>query len=182
MDGLIDGNIGGSFVNLGMEMFLLASVFQTVEFYVIVSVVAAAVIAAVSLPERKGEVKLHLVAGDLMQDQEADAHGGPGNGELLIEVHSGNFVSIRRTGLDGVTMAGAVSLAVRVSGFDIVIEERVTTGSASPFGMATGALFNLDFLAPEWYHIRYESERFSEHAAFALHVREGIVMRKPLIH
>ena len=63
-----------------------------------------------------------------------------------------------------------------------MIEERVTAGPASPVGMATGALFNLDFLAPEWYHIRYESERFSEHAAFALHVREGIVMRKPLIH
>ena len=165
-------------------MVLVASVFQTVEFYVIVSVVAAAVIAVVSLPERKGEVKLHLIAGELLQVPESDAVAavGPGKGELLIEVHAGNFVSIRRTGLDGVTMAGAVSLAVKVSGFDIVIEERVTTGSASPFGMATGTLFHLDFLAPEWYHIRYESERFSEHAAFTLHVREGIVMRKPLIH
>lgn len=169
-----------------MELVVLASVFQTVEFYVIVSVIAAAVIAVVSLPERKGEVKLHLIAGELLQAQaqEADAVGpaGPGNGELLIEVHTANFVTIRRTGLDGVTMAGAVSLAVKVSGFDIVIEERVTTGTASPFGMADAALFHLDFLAPEWYHIRYESERFSEHAAFTLHVREGIVMRKQLIH
>lgn len=167
-----------------MELVVLASVFQTVEFYVIVSVIAAAVIAVVSLPERKGEVKLHLIAGELLQAQEADAVGsaGLGNGELLIEVHAANFVTIRRTGLDGVTMAGAVSLAVKVSGFDIVIEERVTTGTASPFGMADAALFHLDFLAPEWYHIRYESERFSEHAAFTLHVREGIVMRKQLIH
>lgn len=163
-------------------MVLLASVFQTVEFYVIVSVVAAAVIAAVSLPERKGEVKLHLIAGELLQDIDAEAAGGPGRGELLIEVHAGNFVSVRRTGIDGVTMAGAVSLAVKVSGFDVVIEERVTTGTPTPLGMATGAMFHLDFLAPEWYHIRYESERFSEHAAFSLHVREGIVMRKQLIH
>lgn len=165
-------------------MVVLASVFQTVEFYVIVSVIAAAVIAVVSLPESKGEEKLHLIAGELLQAQEADAVGsaGPGNGELLIEVHAANFVTIRRTGLDGVTMAGAVSLAVKVSGFDIVIEERVTTGAASPFGMADAAVFHLDFLAPEWYHIRYESERFSEHAAFTLHVREGIVMRKQLIH
>ena len=165
-------------------MVLVASVFQTVEFYVIVSVVAAAVIVAVSLPERKGEVKLHLIAGELLQMTESDAVAAadPGKGELLIEVHAANFVSIRRTGLDGVTMAGAVSLAVKVSGFDIVIEERVTPGAASPFGMADAALFHLDFLAPEWYHIRYESERFSEHAAFSLHVREGIVMRKPLIH
>lgn len=163
-------------------MVVLASVFQTVEFYVIVSVIAAAVIAVVSLPERKGEVKVHLIGGELLQEQETEVHEGPGNGQLIIEVHAGNFVIIKRTGLDGVTMAGAVSLAVKVSGFDIVIEERVTTGAASPFGMASGARFHLDFLAPEWYHIRYESERFSEHAAFTLHVREGIVMRKQLIH
>ena len=79
-------------------------------------------------------------------------------------------------------MSGAVSLAVRVSGFDIVIEDRVTPGDLSPLGMAAAAVFTLDFLAPEWYHIRYESEQFSEHAALTLHVREGIRMEKKLIH
>lgn len=168
-----------------MEMvMILVSVFQTVEFYVIVCVVAAAVVAAVSLPERKGEVKLHLLAGDLLQASESEAvrTAGPGHGEILIEVLAGNVVIVTRTGLGSVTMNGAVSLAVKVSGFDVVIEERVTDGAPSASGMADAAQFRLDFLAPDWYHIRYESERFSEHAAFSLHVREGIVMRKALIH
>ena len=48
--------------------------------------------------------------------------------------------------------------------------------------MADSAVFHLDFLAPEWYHIRYESEQFSEHASLTLHVREGIRVVKSLIH
>ena len=160
-------------------MFLLASVFQTVEFYVIVSVVAAAVIAAVSLPERKGEVKLHLLAGELQEAGESTDN--PIQGAITFTVGAGTIVTLRREGLRGVTMDGAVSLAVKVSGFDITIDERVTPGS--PYGQtAESVTFVLDFLAPEWYHIRYESDSLSEHAAFALHVREGIVMRKPLIH
>lgn len=166
-----------------MISIISASVFQTLEFYIIVSVIAAAVIAVASLPERKGEVKLHLLAGELTaEDLDAPSPAGAGNGHLRIEVHSGRFVSILRTGLDGVTMSGAASLVVKVSGFDIVIEERISPGTSTPFGMASGALFHIDFLAPEWYHVRYESERFNEHAAFSLHVREGIIIEKPLIH
>lgn len=161
---------------------IAAGIFQTVEFYVIVSVIAAAVIALASLPEKKGEVKLHLLAGELHPSDDGSPASGPGNGRLTVEVHPGNFVSIRREGLSGVAMDGAVSLAVKVSGFDILIEERITPGPSSPFGMADCAVFHLDFLSPEWYHIRYESERFSEHAAFTLHVREGLRMHKPLIH
>ena len=160
---------------------ITASVFQTVEFYVIVSVIAAAVIALTSLPERKGEVKLYLIAGQLFQQTDNSTSTEVTSGTLHIEVQAGNIVNIRREGLEEVTMNGAVSLAVKVSGFDIVIEERITPGNVSAEGVANSVVFRFDFLAPEWYHIRYESERFGEHAAFTLHVREGIVMRKVLI-
>lgn len=159
---------------------IIAGIFNTVEFYVIVSVIAAAVIAFISLPERKGEVRTHLLAGQLINSESAAT--GPGNGSLTFECHPGNIVTIRRDGLEGVTLSGAVSLVVKVSGFDITIEERVTPGVHSDAGYANSATFTLDFLAPEWYHIRYESEHFSEHASMTLHVREGIVVRKPLIH
>ena len=164
---------------LQLTLFILSSVFQTPEFYVIVSVIAAAVIAAVSLPERKGEVKLHLLAGELREaDESAD---NPSPGAITFTVGAGNLVTLRREGLRGVSMDGAVSLAVKVSGFDITIDERVTPGS--PYGqMAESATFTLDFLAPEWYHIRYESDSLSEHASLTLHVREGIVLTKRLIH
>lgn len=161
---------------------IICGIFQTPEFYVIVSVIAAAVIAITALPERKKAVQQHLITGELQSAIQSDRPSGAGEGHLEIRVHEGNFVSIRRDGLDGVSMAGAVSLAVNVSGFDVVIEERITPGPPSPFGMADSVVFRLDFLAPEWYHVRYESERYSEHAAFSLHVREGIVMNKSLIH
>lgn len=159
---------------------IIAGIFNTVEFYVIVSVIAAAVIAFISLPDRKGEVRTHLLARQLIND--VSVVSGPGNGSLTFECHPGNIVTIRRDGLEGVTLSGAVSLVVKVSGFDITIEERVTPGVHSDAGYANSATFTLDFLAPEWYHIRYESEYFSEHASMTLHVREGIVARKPLIH
>ncbi len=165
-----------------IPLSIILSVFNTPEFYIIVSVIAAAIVAVASLPERKGEVKLHLLAGQLLTSEDQQDSCGPGHGTITFEVHSGNIISVRRSGLTGVSMAGALSLAVRVSGFDIVIEERATPGPHSPAGMADLAVFHLDFLAPEWYHIRYESEQFSEHASLTLHVREGIRVVKSLIH
>lgn len=162
---------------------IVLSVFKTVEFYVIVSVIAAAIVALAALPDRKSEVKTYLLAGELLTaSEDSDEECGPGHGELIFECHAGNFVSLRREGLQGVAMNGAVSLAVSVSGFDITIEERVSPGSHPSFGDASAAVFMLDFLAPEWYHIRYESERHGEHASLTFHIREGIKVRKPLIH
>ncbi len=166
-----------------VSAIILLSIFKTVEFYVIVSVIAAAVVALMSLPERKGEVKTHLLAGNLRPESDDSTEPkGPGHGELIFECHSGNMVNLRREGLDGVMMDGAVSLVVKVSGFDITIEERITPGVYRDSGTAAAACFTLDFLAPEWYHIRYESERHNEHASLTLHVREGIIVRKKLIH
>jgi hypothetical protein len=42
------------------------------------------------------------------------------------------------------------------------------------------AQFNLDFLAPEWYHIKYNSENIGRFCAASLHVRPGLVLRKEL--
>ncbi len=165
-----------------LPLIIAAGIFNTVEFYVIVSVIAAAVVAVVSLPERKGEVKQHLLAGDLIASNAQTDTAGPGHGSISFQVHEGNIVSLRRDGLKGVNMDGAVSLAVKVSGFDIVIEERISHGAWSSLGSADSAVFYLDFLALEWYHIRYESELYGEHASLTLHVREGIKLTKNLIH
>lgn len=166
-----------------MLVMITAGIFQTVEFYVVVSVIAAFVVAFMALPGRKGEVKSHLISGQLLSAAgDEDVPTGPGCGSLTFECHEGGIVSLRRDGLHGVAMSGAVSLVVKVSGFDVVIEERVSAGSHPSFGEATAAVFFLDFLAPEWYHVRYESERTGEFAALTLHVREGIVVNKRLTH
>lgn len=162
-------------------MILLYSIFNTVEFYIILSVIAASVIAYLALPQRRGEVKTHLIAGELNIVMPDTPINESDNGSLIFECHPGNFVSLRRTGLKGIASDGALSLVVNVSGFDITIEERVTPGGGLSFGLATSATFLLDFLAPEWYHIRYESEHFNVHASLTLHVREGIRLTKNLI-
>ena len=104
-------------------MILLKGIFTTPEFYVIVSVIAAAVIAYMSIPQQRGEAKLHLLAGDLLS---GDSSGVAPS--LTFTVRDDGRVLLRRDGLEGIYSSGAVSLAVKVIGFDIFIEERLSAG------------------------------------------------------
>jgi hypothetical protein len=153
---------------------LLLGIFQTVEFYVIVSVIAAAVVAYMAIPAERGEAKLHMLAGEL--------YGGDAAAVPSIEFHcmDDGSVMLVRKGLHGVSASGAASIAVKVIGFDLMIEERLTPGSMLDMEM-TEAQFRLDFLAPEWYHIKYNSETVGRFCAASLHVRPGLVLRKELI-
>lgn len=155
-------------------MILLKGIFTTPEFYVIVSVIAAAVIAYMSIPQQRGEAKLHLLAGDLLT---GDSSGVAPS--LTFTVRDDGRVLLRRDGLEGIYSSGAVSLAVKVIGFDIFIEERLSAGyDGEP---VSAAFFDLDFMAPEWYHIKYNSEPTGRFAAMSLHVRPGIVLTKELV-
>jgi len=60
-----------------------------------------------------------------------------------------------------------------------MIEERLTQGSPLDMQMSE-AQFNLDFLAPEWYHIKYIAKISDASAQHSLHVRPGLVLRKEL--
>jgi hypothetical protein len=153
---------------------ILTGIFQTVEFYVITSVIAAAVVAYMAIPAQRGEVKLHLLAGELFE--------GSRDAVPSIEFHCNDdgSVTMLRRGLQGIHASGAVSIAVKVIGFDLMIEERLTQGSVLDLEMAE-AQFNLDFLAPEWYHIKYNSEDIGRFCAASLHVRPGLVLRKELM-
>jgi hypothetical protein len=152
---------------------ILTGIFQTVEFYVITSVIAAAVIAYMAIPAERGEAKLHMLAGELFE--------GDGSVVPSIEFHCNEdgTVTLVRRGLSGIFASGAVSIAVKVIGFDLMIEERLTQGASWDMEM-TEAQFNLDFLAPEWYHIKYNSENIGRFCATSLHVRPGLVLRKEL--
>lgn len=81
--------------------------------------------------------------------------------EPSIEVHcdnSGNVIITRR-GLVGILTTGAVSAKVEVRGDRITILERTVTGNdISNTTFANEALFTLDFLAPQRYYIRYETD------------------------
>ncbi len=91
----------------------------------------------------------------------------------------GGRVVFIRHGLDGMTDSGAVSLAVKIKGNDISIEERLSAGSMYDDPVAD-AMFTLDNLAPAFYHISYHSDKLSRFVAFTLHNRPGITTVKSL--
>ncbi len=147
--------------------------FNTVEFYVIAGTVAAAVVALMALPARRTDGVLHLVAGLLERRNDGGAEPA-----IDISVDDNRRVVITRRGLAGLTDGGAVSLAVNVAGFDVVIEERITYDRRGE--AVDSAVFTLDFFAPERYKIRYNNEDLGLVTAFSLPVREGIKIHREL--
>ena len=152
------------------------AVFQSVEFYVILTVAAAAVVAFCTRPSGRGPAQTHLVGGWLTE-------GAPDVGpQVLVECLENGDVVLTRTGLTDIYATGAASLAITQTGNDIVIKERLTPGAPCGTEMTT-ATFTLDFLGQEWYHIKYEGDTSTSlFAAFRLHVRPGIRMMRPLTH
>lgn len=147
--------------------------FNSVEFYVILAVLAAAVVALASRPTSIGPVTEHLLAGILRGSNLEE----PG---LDITCRSDGSVCIQRTGVDGLAENGAVSLAVKKKGQDLSIEERVTIGRGEPRGL-TEAIFNIDFLPPGRYHVNYNSSDTGLFCVFTLSVIPGLQTRK-LLH
>ena len=151
---------------------ILSSIFQTVEFYVITCVVAAAVVAMSAMPRRTREARHYRFDGDLMP-------GDPAQQPLLIfRVMRDGRVELRRTGLAGVGDEGAATIEVEVAGFDVTINERLRPGRGEPVGEA---VWVMDFFGQEYYHIRYNSDATGRFASLTRHARPGITVEKPLI-
>lgn len=150
---------------------ILTSIFNTVEFYVIASVIAAAVVALSAMPRNTREARLHTLDADLMP---GDAEAEP---ELHFRVRPDGRVELRRTGLAGVGDEGAAVLEVEQRGFDVVMNERLRPGRGEAVGEA---VWTMDFFGREYYHISYRSDATGRFAALTLHVRPGIEVVKPL--
>lgn len=147
--------------------------FYSVEFYVIATLVAAVVAAFAMKPDSRGEARQHLLAGSLMKCDVATAE---------IELESFDDLSVRlvRRATPDVTVDGAVSLAVTVIGFDIKIEERIVYGRNPEAESVDTAIFCLDFLAPERYHIQYISEPTGLFVSTTFNNRPGYRIVRPL--
>ena len=146
---------------------ILASIFQTVEFYVIVSVIAAAIVAASCLPAGVGEARTFLYGGELR-----DSGCEVTEPVIVALVATDGTLGIHRFGLDGVSFSGAYSLAVRIIGLNVTIEERLTPGRRGD-EPADSASAILDCLGPERYHFKYVSEATGRSTAFSLNMRPG---------
>ena len=147
----------------------------SVEIYVLAALIAAGVIAWFVRPTMRGEAREYLLAGTLCMVDDSSAH----QPSLRIECTSDGSVLLTRCGLPGMTDDGAVSLAVSIIGFDVIVEERIVTGSISGEPVNT-ALFTLDFLGRERYHVRYNSQPTSMAVSFTLSNRDGMSLVKPL--
>lgn len=143
---------------------------HSVEFYVILTVVAAGVLALCIRPSRRGAAVFHTVEGWVCEGDDSVAEP-----RLEIECLSNGSVLIRRTALVGVGDTGNVSITVEQRGFDLDITENITGGRRiSGSAESRDAVFVLSFLGQEWYHIHYTAWPGTRYAAFSLHVRPGI--------
>lgn len=151
---------------------ILLSIFQSVEFYVIAVVAAAAIVAFMSVRQAPGPVRTILLGSTLSTT-------GNTTPAIELECLDDGSVMLTRHGVAGVTEAGAVSAAITVKGFDVKIEERIVAGNPA-YSPADTATFLLDFMGAEHYFISYVSQQADLFAAVTLHNRPGIKTRKAL--
>lgn len=93
---------------------------------------------------------------------------------------SGRVIIVRR-GIRDLTADGACSLAVVIKDTDINIEERLTVGR-SVIIPVQNAVFDLGFVAPNYYHVHYNSSKAALWTAFTLHVHPGLTTVRMLQH
>jgi hypothetical protein len=151
--------------------------FHSVEFYVILTFVAAAIVAAAARPSRRGSAQTHFVNGAVFVGEPSSVD----NPCLEVECLEDGRVRLIRTGYEGMRTSTEASLAITAIGFDLEVRERLAGGSMID-QPAYGAIYDLDFLAQEWYHVSFYCEATERMAAFSLHVRPGIKINKSLSH
>lgn len=158
-----------------ITLFLLTSV----EIYVMATIFAAAVIAFCVRPSSRGQAREYLLEGILCQPDVSESESSRAGGGIAIECLENGDVLLTRYGLEGLTDTDAVSLAVTVIGFDITIEERIHRGTSVGQQINT-ALFTLDFLGHERYHLRYNSETTATALSLTLSNRAGMQLNREL--
>ena len=154
----------------------------SIDFYVYATLVAAAIVAFLARPSERGEARQHLLAGELSNATKRSwSDSNSVQPAISLIVRDDGAVVLFRHGIEGVSSSGAVSLAVTVIGFDITIEERIVPGNNldDPIDTAT---FVLDFLAPDRYHLKYNSQATSSFVATTLLVRPDYEKHLPLNH
>lgn len=145
---------------------------HSVEFYVILAVIAALIVAFAARPAQKGAVIERLLAGDLTFT------GEPAEPAVRISCADDGTVCITRRGVQ-ICPDGAVSLAVEIFTADIRIKERITHGTEGA-PQYVEARFTLKSLRPGKYHVKYTSDQTSTFAAFPFLATPGYADTHPL--
>ena len=144
---------------------ILLNIFASVEFYVILVVIAAAIAIAAAMPSSRGEARNFFYTARLLETESPATSPG-----VTFTYDDHGNLTVFRTGITGLTSSGALSLAVTIIGTDVTIEERLSNGySADPPRDAAQAA--LDCLGRQRYHIRYISDNMS--TAFSMTLDNG---------
>lgn len=100
--------------------------FRTVEFYVVATVVAAAVIILSTRPSGSKPVQTRFARATFEPDSEpSDAEPS-----LEVSVRDDGMVVFTRHGLGRIRKGTVVALAITVKGFDVTLKERITAASS----------------------------------------------------
>jgi hypothetical protein len=148
---------------------------HSVEFYVIIFVIAAFAVALMALPSGHGPVETDFANGLLSYDPTITDQ----TPRIELECKEDGTVKITRYGLpDDLNTASTVALAINRHAFDLTIEERITPANKalldSEITPANNAVFYLTGLAHERYHIKYNSDSTSSFTTLTLHNRPGL--------
>lgn len=99
--------------------------FRTVEFYIVATVVAAAVIILSTRPSGSKPVQTRFARATFEPDTEpSDAEPS-----LEVSVRDDGMVVFTRHGLGRIREGTVVALAITVKGFDVTLKERITAAS-----------------------------------------------------
>lgn len=149
---------------------------HSVEFYVIILLVAALAVGLMAMPSGHGPVETSFSEGFLTFDPAAGEDPAP---RLELECLPDGGVKITRHGLpDTLDSAATAALAISRKGFDLTIEERLTPASspllASETNRVNTAVYILQGLARERYHMRFNSESTSSFTTVTFVNRPGL--------
>ncbi|MCM1293834.1 MAG: hypothetical protein NC230_09715, partial [Bacteroides sp.] len=109
------------------------SFFQTTEFYVILFLVAMAIVAFMAIPHQSSPVSEYLLGSvlsnstlpALSDESDESDFSDKAAPAIAVDCDDSGTVWLRRTGLRGVDATGAVSAKIIVKGFNITVIERI---------------------------------------------------------
>lgn len=155
---------------------------HSVEFYVILLVIAALAVGLLATPAGHGPVETDFTTAKLKFDPELRDL----TPRLEVDCSPDGTVKITRIGLpEGLDSSATVAIAITRKAFDLTLEERITPDSRPILQSETEpvncAVFYLTGLAHERYHIKFNSDATSSFVAFSLNNLPGISSTRPLL-
>lgn len=144
----------------------MAQFFHSTEFLVLVFTFAALLIGIIVKPRSRGVAETSFATGELYVDSDPTPR-------IEFRCTPSGALEISRCGLSGINTSAIAALAITRTGFDISIEERITPGFGAP-DQCVRAVFTIEGLPSERYHVSYNSSAYSTFLATTVPLKPGV--------